>query len=178
MIFMAYLMLLSRLLEILAACGGLVAKLCLILATPWTVDAQVSLSMGFSRKEYWSGLPFPSPGNLPDPGMEPRSPALRADALTSEPPGSQLKDLLKCRFSNANVPINENICNQGKDLCILEIYIFFLLHFGKYCWSILWYKNISLLIYLVIIIPICNSLSSCYYLPGYRFKRNMLKEIK
>ena len=43
--------------------------------------------MGFSRQEYWSGLPLPSPGDLPDPGIEPRSPALRADALTSEPPG-------------------------------------------------------------------------------------------
>ena len=46
--------------------------------------------MGFSRQEYWSGLPFPSPGNLPDPGIEPRSPALHADALTSEPPGKPL----------------------------------------------------------------------------------------
>ena len=43
--------------------------------------------MGFSRQEYWSGLPFPSPGDLPDPGIEPRSPALEADTLTSEPPG-------------------------------------------------------------------------------------------
>ena len=43
--------------------------------------------MGFSRQEYWSGLPFPSPGDLPNPGIEPRSPALEADALTSEPPG-------------------------------------------------------------------------------------------
>ena len=43
--------------------------------------------MGFSRQEYWSGLPFPSPGDLLDPGIEPRSPALEADALTSEPPG-------------------------------------------------------------------------------------------
>ena len=43
--------------------------------------------MEFSRQEYWSGLPFPSPGDLPDPGIEPRSPALRADALPSEPPG-------------------------------------------------------------------------------------------
>ena len=43
--------------------------------------------MGFSRQEYWSGVPFPSPGDLPDPGIEPRSPALEADALTSEPPG-------------------------------------------------------------------------------------------
>ena len=45
--------------------------------------------MGFSRQEYWSGLPFPSPEDLPDPGIEPRSPALQADALSSEPPGQQ-----------------------------------------------------------------------------------------
>ena len=58
-----------------------------LFATPWTVAHQAPLSMGFSRQEYWSGLPFPSPGDLPDPGIEPRSPALQADALTSEPPG-------------------------------------------------------------------------------------------
>ena len=52
--------------------------------TPWTVAYQAPPSMGFSRQEYWSGLPFPSPGDLPDPGMEPRSPTLQADALTSE----------------------------------------------------------------------------------------------
>ena len=56
-----------------------------LFAIPWTVVYQASLSMGFSRQEYWSGLPFPSPGDLPDPGIEPRSPALQADALTSEP---------------------------------------------------------------------------------------------
>ena len=55
--------------------------------TPWTVAYQAPLSMGFSRQEYWSGLPFPSPGDLPDSGIEPRSPALQADALPSEPPG-------------------------------------------------------------------------------------------
>ena len=55
--------------------------------TPWTVAYQVPPSMGFSRQEYWSGLPFLSPRHLPDPGIEPRSPALQADALTSEPPG-------------------------------------------------------------------------------------------
>ena len=52
-----------------------------------TVAYQASLSMGFSRQEYWSGLSFPSPGDLPNPGIEPWSPALEADALTSEPPG-------------------------------------------------------------------------------------------
>ena len=46
------------------------------------------LSMGFSRQEYWSGLPFPSPGDLPDPGLEPGSPALQADSLPSQPPRS------------------------------------------------------------------------------------------
>ena len=58
-----------------------------LFATPWTVAYQAPPSMGFSRQEYWSGLPFPSPGDLPDPGIEPRSPALQADTLTSESPG-------------------------------------------------------------------------------------------
>ena len=61
-----------------------------LFAIPWTVVYQASLSMGFSRQEYWSGLPFPSPGDLPDPRIEPRSPALQADALPSEPPGKQI----------------------------------------------------------------------------------------
>ena len=64
-----------------------VTQLCPTLATPWTVACKVSLSMGFSRQEYWSGLTFPSPGDLPDPEIEPRSPALQADPLPSELPG-------------------------------------------------------------------------------------------
>jgi len=60
-----------------------------LFATLWTVAHQAPPSMGFSRQEYWSGLPFPSPGDLPDPGIEPRSSALQADALTSETPGKQ-----------------------------------------------------------------------------------------
>ena len=59
-----------------------------VFATPWTVAYQASLSMGFSRQEYLSGVPFPSPGDVPNPGIEPRSPALQADALPSEPPES------------------------------------------------------------------------------------------
>ena len=58
-----------------------------LFATPWTIAHQALPSMGFSRQEYWSGLPFPSPGDLPDPGIKPKSPALEADALTSESPG-------------------------------------------------------------------------------------------
>ena len=56
-----------------------------LFVTPWTVAYQAAPSMGFSRQEYWSGLLFPSPGDLPDPGIEPGSPTFQADALTSEP---------------------------------------------------------------------------------------------
>ena len=57
-----------------------------LFATPWTVAYQAPPCMGFSRQEYWSGLPFPSPGDLPDPGIEPGSHSFQADAWTSEPP--------------------------------------------------------------------------------------------
>ena len=58
--------------------------------TPWTVAHQAPPSMEFSRQEYWNGLPFPSPGDLPNPGIEPGSPTLQADALPSEPPGNYI----------------------------------------------------------------------------------------
>ena len=58
-----------------------------LFAASWTVTHQALQSMGFSRQEYWSGLPFPSPGDLPDPGTEPGSPTLQAVSLPSEPPG-------------------------------------------------------------------------------------------
>ena len=58
-----------------------------LFAAPWTVAYQAPLSMGFSRQEYWSGFPFPSPGDLPNPGIEPGSPALQADSLPSQPTG-------------------------------------------------------------------------------------------
>ena len=61
-----------------------------LFATLWAVAYQALPSMGFSRQEYWSGLPFPSPGDLPDPGIKARSPTLQADALTSESPGVTL----------------------------------------------------------------------------------------
>ena len=62
----------------------LVTQLCPTLATPWTIAHQAPLSVKFSRQEYWSGLPFSSPADLPDPDIEPGSPALQADALPSE----------------------------------------------------------------------------------------------
>ena len=58
-----------------------------LFVTPWTVAYQAPQSMEFSRQEYWSAFPFPSPGDLPKPGIEPGSPELQADALPSEPPG-------------------------------------------------------------------------------------------
>ena len=94
-----------------------------LLATPWTVAHQAPLSKGFSRQESWSGLPFPSPGDLPNPGIEPRSPTLQADALTSEPPGKhnqickwdQITTLLYFTFCSfylivkeATTPMNSN----------------------------------------------------------------------
>ena len=73
--------------------------------TPWTVAHQAPLSMGFPRQEYWSELPFPSPGDLPDPGIEPASPALASGFSTIEPPGKPLSKLYSCfKFHQ-----NENI---------------------------------------------------------------------
>ena len=58
-----------------------------LFAIPWTVACKAPLSMVFSRQEHWSALPCPSPGDLPDPGIKPRSPASQADSSPSEPPG-------------------------------------------------------------------------------------------
>ena len=69
--------------------------------SPWTIACQAPLSMEFSRKEYWNGLPFPSPEDLPKSGKEPGSPALQADSLPSEPPGKpfeQKEDTLRVSF--------------------------------------------------------------------------------
>ena len=66
----------------------------------WTAALQAPLFMGFSEQAYWSGFPFPSPGDLPDPGIKPRSPSLQADALTSEPPGrTQGKEVLEVKLN-------------------------------------------------------------------------------
>ena len=68
--------------------GGYVAESCPTLAIPWTVcNRQAPLSREFSRQEYWNGLPFPSPRDLPNPGIKPGSPTLQSDCLPSEPPG-------------------------------------------------------------------------------------------
>ena len=74
-----------------------------LFVTPWTVAYQAPPSVGFSRQEYWSGLPFPSPGDLPDPGIKPRSPSYQADALTSEPPGKPRELLSFIWYKNHTV---------------------------------------------------------------------------
>ena len=86
-----------------------------LFVTPWTVAYQAPPSMGFSRQEYWSGLPFPSPGDLPYPGIKPRSPTLEADALTSEPPGKPLQHLyLPIDMKSDIIPLvaSSSICGR------------------------------------------------------------------
>ena len=74
--------------------------------TPWTVAYQAPLSMGYSRQEYWSGLTFPSPGDLPDSGIEPGSPALQADSLPAEPPGKPMLCIPVVMFSRCGFMAN------------------------------------------------------------------------
>ena len=71
----------------------LVAQSCPILVTPWTVAHQTPLYMEFSRKEYWSGLSLPSPEDMPNPEIKPRSPTLQVDSVPSEPPGKPFRGI-------------------------------------------------------------------------------------
>ena len=105
----------------------LVAKSCLTLEIPWTVAHQASLSMEFSRQEYWNGWPFPPSGALPDPGIKPWSPALQADSLLSEPSGKPL--LWKRCFNYIES------CSQ----LIVEL----LLSLRKTCWSCYTFCSLS-----------------------------------
>ena len=73
----------------------LVTQSCPTFVTLWTITHQAPLSTEFSRQEYWSRLPFPSPGDLLDPGIEPRSPTLQADSLLSEPSGANRIAIIK-----------------------------------------------------------------------------------
>ena len=113
-----------------------------LFVTPWTVAYQAPPSVGFSRREYSSGLLFPSPGDLPNPGIEPRSPALQADALPSEPPGkTNLESLLNtetsfCRkrsgFSSSHVWIWELDYKEG---WVLKNWYFWIVAAGEHCWE-------------------------------------------
>ena len=82
-------------------------------ATPWTAASQAPPSMGFSRQEYWSGLPFPSPEDLPASGIEPGSPILQADALPSKPPG-KLREMKE----NYKFIIGANILKMKKNITL------------------------------------------------------------
>ena len=81
-------------------------KSCLTLANPWTVPCQAPLSLGFPRQEYWSGLPFLSPVDLPDPGIIPEFTALQADSLPSEPPQKPRLTLRFNSISHFPAPVN------------------------------------------------------------------------
>ena len=74
----------------------LVVQSCLTLCDLWTVAPQAPLSMGFPRQEYWSGLPFPSTRDLPDPRIKPRSPVVQANSLLTELPGKLLSYRARC----------------------------------------------------------------------------------
>ena len=79
-----------------------------LFVTPWTVARQTPLSMEFSKQEYWSWLPFPSPRDLPDPGIEPASPELQADSLPSEPPGKPYITIVMFSLSDLKQIISLN----------------------------------------------------------------------
>ena len=82
-----------------------------LFVTPWTKACQAPLSMDSSRQQYWSGLPFPPPGDLPDPGIKPRSPALHVDSLPPEPPGKAwgIKGVV-------SLPLKKHGCLVGADI--------------------------------------------------------------
>ena len=78
-----------------------------LFATPWVIACQAPLSIGFSRQEYWSGLPCPLPGDLPNPGIKPRSPILQANSLPSEPPGKPKSTAV------GSPPFSRDLLNPG-----------------------------------------------------------------
>ena len=93
-----------------------------LFATPWTIAYQAPPSMGFSRQQCWSGLPFPSPGDLPNPGIEPQSPALWADALPSEPPEKPGWELMLRTFTIYSLS-NFQKCNTVLLTIVTMLYI-------------------------------------------------------
>ena len=86
--------------------------------TPWTVASQAPLSMAFSRQEYWRGLPFPSPGDLSNPGIKPRSPALQADSLPSDPLGNphSIRELTSGDRRRVSVTKNQDLENVSRSV--------------------------------------------------------------
>ena len=95
-----------------------------LFATPWTVAHQAPLSLEFSRQEYWSGLPFPSPGDLPDPGIEPGSLAPQADSLPSEPAGKPKSESFSNFCINLMACHVERILKYSLFLCFLRCLLY------------------------------------------------------
>ena len=81
-----------------------------LFVTPWTVSCQTPPSMGFFMQEYWIGLPFPSPGDLPDPGIKPRPPVLQAESCSSEPPETDIGFYSKCDFIPPTILLGLMLC--------------------------------------------------------------------
>ena len=109
--------------KVSCCCCCLALKSCLTLChTPWTVAHKSPLSMGFSRQEYWSGLPWPPPGDLPNPGIESMSPELQVDSLPLEPPG---KPKQRLEEHKEFIFISSLMASEGKvlqvTLCCLEM---------------------------------------------------------
>ena len=96
--------------------SSLVAMSYPTLATPWTVAHQASLSKGFTRQEYRSGLPLTSPGDLPDSGIELRSLALQADSLPTEPPGKPRDHSIHCQFPARHSTLKPNEAELGREI--------------------------------------------------------------
>ena len=108
-----------------------------LFATPWTIAYQDYPSMGFSRQEYWSGLPFPSPGDIPNPEIEPGSPALEADALTSEPPGKPQRLLLLGRkvMTNLDSILKSRDITLPTKVCLVKAMVFPVVMYGCESWT-------------------------------------------
>ena len=94
---------------------------CLALCDPWTIDLQVFLSMEFSRYEYWSGLPLPSPGDLLDPGIKPGSSVFQADSLLPKPPGKTISHLgaykQSCPDPSPRIQVHVGWCGAKTQCC-------------------------------------------------------------
>ena len=117
--FVQFCVFLPPLLNIFCLCWSEVKSLSRVrlLVTPWTGAYQAPPSMGFSRQGYWSGLSFPSPGDLPNPGIELQSPTFQADSLTSEPPGKQSPELTGRLFTTSTTLEALSYLQVGKNKC-------------------------------------------------------------
>ena len=118
-----------------------------LFATALIVAHKAPPSMGFSRQEYWSGLPFPCPGDLPDPGIEPRSPTLQADALPSEPPGKLADgdyshEIKRCLLLGRKVVTNLDSIFKSRDITLptkvrlVKAMVFPVVMYGCESWTV------------------------------------------